>query len=312
MKAEKEISSCRTIIQRHFGRRCQLREYKVLLRKTDYFVADLTLSNPSQRVVIKLAGPNAPISSSFDRTFAINQQVWKQSGIPTYEAIAFDMSHETVPYRYLLMSHVEGQLWSDIKKQVAPEEFRAIYRDFGWAVAQIHSISYNSFGEIGSKGEVIATETNYASALSRRATQRIRNPRHQEMFLSLLQQNKGLFNEINSPRLTHEDLNPGNILLTNHDGKWQLAAVVDFDSAWAGGFESDLARLELWRGMVGKDFFEEYQTINPIPVNYPQRRLLLQLLWCLEYADPSQRHYQDTKRICGKLGIAPIVFNDEF
>lgn len=271
-------------------------------------MVDLTLSNPSHRVVLKLAGPEAPIESPFDRTFAINQQIRKQSEIPTYEALAFDMSYKTVPYRYLLMSHVTGDLWANVKSQVGPEEFQPVYQALGRAVAQLHTIQYDSFGEIGSHGEVSALEANYSASLARRATRRIRNPQHQEVFLSLLQQNERLFNTIGPPRLTHEDLNPGNILLKNHNGKWQLAAIIDFDSAWAGGFESDLARLELWKGMVGEGFFEEYQTINQVPVDYPERRLLLQLLWCLEFAAPSLQHYQDTKRICGKLGITPITF----
>ena len=309
MEVEKEISICKKIIQRHFGQRCQLREYSVLLRKTDYLVIDLTLSNPTQRVVIKLAGPNALIASPFDQTFAINRHIRERSMIPAYEAIAFDVSYETFPYRYLLMSHVAGHLWADVKKVAALEEFQSVYLDLGRAVAQLHTIQYDSFGEIDSHGKVEALEKNYSTALAGRAKQRIQNPRHQEQFLSLLQQNERLFNEVGPPRLTHEDLNPGNILLKKNNGKWRLAAIVDFDSAWAGGFESDLARLELGRGMVGQGFFEEYRTINPIPAGYPQRRLLLQLLWCLEYADPSPQHYEDTKSICDKLGIAPVTFN---
>jgi len=312
MTGEAEISVCQKIIQQHFGQRCQIREIRVLYKNRDYLVVDLTLSNPPQRVVIKLAGPKAQTASPFDRTFAINQQVRKQPEIPTYEALAFDMSYKIVPYRYLLMSYVTGYLWATVKNQVGPAEFQPVYPALGRAVAQLHTIQYGFFGEIGSQGDVVASETDYSSALAKRATRRIPNPHHQELFLSLLQQNRELFNEVGPPRLTHEDLNPGNILLKNQNGKWQLAAIVDFDSAWAGGFESDLARLAFWRGMAGEGFFDAYQTINPVPANYPQRKRLLQLLWCLEFADPSEQHYQDTKKICETLGIAPVTFDHRF
>ncbi|MDR6551789.1 phosphotransferase [Paenibacillus qinlingensis] len=308
MVFEKEYLVLKHIVQRYFGNQCNLCEYEVLLRKVDYLVVRITLVNPTERVVLKLAGPNAPILSPFDRTFAMNQQVRKQTTVPTFEALAFDMSYDIVPYRYLLMTHIDGQLWSDVKKDIDSNDSQKVYQDFGRAVAQLHSIEYRTFGEIGVQGEINTSDPSYISALSNRAEQRIRNPYHRELFVSLLYQNKCLFNDVLTPRLTHEDLNPGNILVRKRNGRWELAGIVDFDSAWAGGFESDLARLELWKGMIGEGFFEEYQTINPIPTNYTQRKLLLQLLWCLEYANPSEEHHKDTKNICDKLGIPVVTF----
>jgi len=84
--------------------------------------------------------------------------------------------------------------------------------------------------------------------------------------------------------------------------------VIDFDSAWAGCSESDLARLELWRGMMGEGFWETYQNYVPVSARYPERRPIYQLLWCLEYARPTAQHLADTKRICATLGITPVTF----
>ncbi|HZS88003.1 MAG TPA: fructosamine kinase family protein [Chloroflexota bacterium] len=84
--------------------------------------------------------------------------------------------------------------------------------------------------------------------------------------------------------------------------------VIDFDSAWAGCPESDLARLELWRGIVGDGFREAYGSHVPVSPRYPERRPILQLLWCLEYARPTPQHHADTARICAELGIEPVTF----
>jgi len=86
-----------------------------------------------------------------------------------------------------------------------------------------------------------------------------------------------------------------------------LVAILDFDSAWAGNRESDLARLELWDGMVGAGFWEAYKQRHDVSEGYHQRCLVHQLMWCLEYARTTPRHLADTQRVCAALGIAPIA-----
>ena len=89
-------------------------------------------------------------------------------------------------------------------------------------------------------------------------------------------------------------------------GNWHLAGVLDFDSAWAGHHESDLARLELWRGMVGEGFWDTYRAVHQMDELYLQRRPIYQLLWCLEYASASPEHIADTRRVCAELGIQAV------
>ena len=35
-------------------------------------------------------------------------------------------------------------------------------------------------------------------------------------------------------------------------GKWCQSTILDCNKAWAGFHESDLARLDLWQGMIGE------------------------------------------------------------
>jgi Ser/Thr protein kinase RdoA (MazF antagonist) len=51
-----------------------------------------------------------------------------------------------------------------------------------------------------------------------------------------------------------DDLHGHNILFQYDLGKWRLATILDFDKAWAGHAESDLARLEIWKGMASEAF----------------------------------------------------------
>ena len=150
-----------------------------------------------------------------------------------------------------------------------------------------------------------------------RARRRIANPARAELFATVLQAHASDFADLTEPRLTHDDLNPNNLLLVpgdEPDDDWRLAAVLDFGSAWAGCPESDIARLELWRDMMDDSFTEGYTASQPIAADYPKRRPIYQLLWCLEYARPTAQHHADTARICATLNIPPVTFgsaNDE-
>jgi fructosamine-3-kinase len=91
-----------------------------------------------------------------------------------------------------------------------------------------------------------------------------------------------------------------------------LSGILDFESAWASTGESDLARLELWwftRGTALRDGYAELATLSD---GYLLRRPVLQLLWCLEYADyhPTVEHQLVTNAVCAELGMPHVRFAD--
>ena len=75
--------------------------------------------------------------------------------------------------------------------------------------------------------------------------------------------------------------------------------------------ESDLARLELWWFTGGTPLREGYTEVIDLADGYPWRRPVLQLLWCLEYADfhPTLEHQTVTNSVCAELRIAPVRFS---
>jgi len=96
--------------------------------------------------------------------------------------------------------------------------------------------------------------------------------------------------------------------LEMQDAQPVLTGVLDSESAWAGVAESDLARLEFWRMTAGSTLRSGYAEVTPLPAAYVHRRPILQLLWCLEFADehPTAEHQADTDRVCAELGIPRI------
>ncbi|MGH2514282.1 MAG: phosphotransferase, partial [Ktedonobacterales bacterium] len=168
-------------------------------------------------------------------------------------------------------------------------------------------IPFQRFGEVTPDGTV-PFGAPFLPALAERVRRRVANPHHAELFLALMRERAALFADVEEAQLTHEDLNPNNILFQNDNGQWVLSGLLDFESAWAGCCESDLARLELWRGMTGDGFWEGYRSVRQVPPSYPLRRQLFQLLWCLEYGATTPRHLADTRAVCAALGIPAEAF----
>lgn len=177
-------------------------------------------------------------------------------------------------------------------------------------MAQLHHVRFPAFGELTSTAQVAAAPS-YLAALQARATQCIKAVPLREYFLAALERYAEWFADVTEAGLCHEDLHGWNILFAPQTAgaadEWQLTALLDFDKAWAGYHESDLARLEFWTGMTSAAFWEGYTANREIAPGFLQRKLLYQLFWCLEYARATPRHLADTRRVCAALHLPDIT-----
>jgi aminoglycoside phosphotransferase (APT) family kinase protein len=296
-----------------FGPKCRVLAWHPLEQGDGQSVIFATLVFPARVVVLKLADADSP-RLPFARAAAIQQRVARETSVPVCEVLAVDDSCQQFPWRYLMMAHAPGMNWRDGLARMSPHARFSIFRQLGEITAALHSLDYPRFGEVdeGIPFSESGKEEGYVEVLKARARRRIAHPAHADLFAALLEARAHDFAASAGPRLTHEDLNPTNLLLLpgNDDDRddWRISALLDFGSAWAGCPESDLARLDLWRDMMGDGFREGYTATQPIADDYHTRRPIFQLLWCLEYARPTPQHRADTARVCAELGIPPITF----
>jgi fructosamine-3-kinase len=185
------------------------------------------------------------------------------------------------------------------------EELSSAYQQLGNAVGQLHAIHFPVFGELAADGSVQGDGSCFA-ALAEHARSIIKHPHSLDLFLSLLEKQRHLFSDVRRASLCHEDLHKYNILFQFRQEGWRLATILDFDKAWAGHNETDLARLELWEGELSDAFWRSYEAIHPVEPLYEQRRPIYQLLWCLEFAQPTAKHLADTQRLCAQLGLPQL------
>lgn len=294
------------LLHEQLGSQVEIVSMTVANRHEDYVVLLATLRHPSLEVVIKLAGPCAPHPCPFDRTALFHRLVKTRTTIPMAEVLAVDVSYQRWPWRYFIKTYLPGQEWAAVRSRLNQQELYHAYQQIGQAIAQLHTIPFPQFGEVEPDGSVSSQE-GYLSAFTERAHQRIKNPRLVALLLDVIADHLDLFSSVRNATLCHEDLHGHNILFRQERDQWQLSTILDFDKAWAGHHESDLARLDLWTGMAGEGFWPAYQTICSVADEYMQRRPIYQLFWCLEYAQAAPTHIADTQRICAQLGIPPLA-----
>ncbi len=123
------------------------------------------------------------------------------------------------------------------------------------------------------------------------------------MFLDVLQRSSRLFSGHDQPTLCHDDLHHRNLLFEASVTGPRVTAVLDWDKAWSGPAESDVARLAMWDDMTGPGFWSVYRAEHPPGDGEDVRRLIYQLLWCFEYDAKTARHREDTRRVCHLLGL---------
>ncbi len=299
----------RDLLRESLGSGCQLAGVRVLQAAGAYAVLLAELRDPDRAVVVKLCAPDDPRASAFARAASFARLARERADIPTFEVLAVDASGSHWPWAYLVASQVAGWRWREIVPFLEPREQYAVYEQLGRAAATLHMLRFPCYGQMGAAGAIVPAPT-YLDALADWVAEHVADRDHAALFLRLVAERADRFADIGPPQLTHEDLNPGNLLVHNEHGYWRLSGVLDFDKAWAGCGESDLARLELWRGMTGDGFAQGYTGMLPVSAGYPDRRALYQLLWCLEYARPTPAHNADTRAVCAALGIPAVVFAD--
>jgi Ser/Thr protein kinase RdoA (MazF antagonist) len=279
------------------------------IRRGSYVVA--LVETGHERMVVKLAeaGGERP-NRHFETMAMLGRLVRQRTSVPTYDVLAVDVTTQHWPWQYLIVSHLPGATWQALYPTMDDLQRGIAQRQLGRAAAQLHTLRFETFGHFGPDATVDDGYTTILPALENRLRLRINNPRSQSVFLEVLEQHARWFSTRLRPTLCHEDLNPYNVLFEIHHGQPVLTGIIDFESAWASTGESDLARLELWRVTRGSAVREGYADMATLADEYPRRKPVLQLLWCLEYSEfrTSALHQADIDRLCQELSVAPLQF----
>ncbi len=309
-----DIASALLMLRDVIGPGVDVTAAELLKDKEDYRVWNIHTQNPDLHLIVKLSGPQAKYTSTFERTAALHRLVRESTSIVMPAVIAADESCQKWPWRFFIKTFVPGSEWADVEKKEPAISLNPARAQLGSAVAELHQIAFSGFGELaamvsmpgGGAGVAISEPLPFMDALEKRVRKMIPSPEGQDFILAAFAARADLFDNVPTASLCHEDLHRHNIILRSEDG-WRLATILDFEKSWAGDREIDLARMDLWQ-MTGEYFWGAYRERFPVDAGYTERRPLYQLLWCVEYAQYSDddEHLELTRRLCRLLGL-PVL-----
>jgi len=260
----------------------------------------LVTTEGGRRLVVKVASAHTRYPLNFERT-AMLTALASTTGAPVPNVLAASNSLYRERWRYLIAEHIDGIRWRELRPTLSPSQVAAAHQLLAQTLRQVQSIRFPTFGELDQHGHPPARQDAVA-ALHQRAELRVHDPRARASFHEVLDRNAPLFSSVQSATLCHDDLHHNNVLFHHGPEGWQLVALLDWDKAWAGPAESDIARMAFWDDMTGPGFWDGYPALGDTH-DTAHRALVYQLLWCLEYNDSTARHVSDTNRLRRLLGV---------
>lgn len=232
-------------------------------------------------LVVKAAPAGAAPALSLERS-ARAQRRAADAGVPV--ARVRDAGTRGA-WQHLVSERVDGRPWREVAPGLAPADRDRVLTGLSDVLDRLRGVPFPAAGDLDHPTSTVL------DALRDRANARIDDPARRGVAERVLDRHGGQFHADEPVVLVHGDLHHANVLVRPGDDGWAVAAVLDWDSAWAGPADADAARAALWDDMPGR----------PEPVE--PRAAVHQLLWCLEYPVATPRHRADTDRLAAVLGV---------
>ena len=193
-------------------------------------------------IVLRAAPTNRHVLFDFERSMMSAEPLFYQllhdHGIPSSTVVAYDNGRQVIDREYIIFEYIPSLPMND--PQVPEVAKPGLHRQLGDIVARLHAIGHERFGWLRPHGELPMFPT-WSAFLQRFATEIAdRLAAHGlfaagdlRQFLAVFAQ-QVIFDQITQPRLVHADLWEGNVLVQEHNGRWQVAALIDIDKAIFG------------------------------------------------------------------------------
>ncbi|KQS97498.1 phosphotransferase family protein [Cellulomonas sp. Leaf395] len=244
--------------------------------------------------VLKVASTDARPALDYRRS-ASAQELARRAGVPVGAVVAAGVHGELPGVQFLLQEQVEGVEWRQVRPLLRPAELATPSIDIARAVLALQSVVLPSFGALDEP------TPRLVDALRARIALRIPAGDRRSLATEVLDRHADQFSGPAGPTLAHDDLHHANLLFRQGRNGWRLAGVLDWDKAWAGPAESDVARMAFWDDMTDTVFWSVYRESVPATDGWALRAMVYQLLWCLEYDVDTARHRQDTATLVARL-----------
>lgn len=226
---------------------------KLLQPVTHHKIAQLTLcteglANTSYQVTFSSHHPPVILRiylrepAACQREFALHQLL--KAKVPVAEMFYIDTSCSVIPYPFAVMEWVEGVLMRDVVLSGEMEAIEACADAAGNHLAILREMCFphsGFFQEDLSITPFAVTPTSFCLDFLAKPEIYLSLGSHLSAALEqVVESNPSLYPDEQAVNLTHADYDPANILVKQQQGKWKIAAILDWEFAFACSYLLDM------------------------------------------------------------------------
>ncbi|QIS12970.1 phosphotransferase family protein [Nocardia arthritidis] len=188
----------------------------------------------------------------------------------------------------LALTLAAGQPFSEIGREFGDTATYAVYRQLGAVLSAIHAIEQDGYGYLTDRIlDPVATNTEYMTRqFDKKLAEFSGDARIRHRMRQYVDERAGVFAACDSPRLCHNDVHEGNMLVVDGPDGPALTGLIDVENATAADPLMDLAKADYyamhrdpvkWSGLLAG--------YGPLPADWAARVAVYRLYHALELWD---------------------------
>ncbi len=236
--------------------------------------------------------------SALKREVAIHHLI--SNSVPVPKHYYSDDSCQLYPHAYSIMEWIDGMLMREIVLSGNESAISELVLEAGQYLDQLRCIKFDKGGFFDEQLSVhpFAEDEKYLpyvlSLLNNDSINKSLGETLSHSVKKLVEQNAYLLSDPDNANLTHADYDPANIMVKKIQGKWKIAAILDWEFAYAGTYLMDIGLMLRYShklpGYYETRFIEGIEANGfKLPYTWKKQAKLLDLLCLLQltYSNPS-------------------------
>ncbi|MFI9557432.1 amino acid adenylation domain-containing protein [Nonomuraea endophytica] len=216
---------------------------RVLLRTGGEISAVYEVRTPGRELIFKL------YPGLFTDRMRKEQRVYEllgRTGAAAPSVVLADDSKRDLAQAYLVMTKIPGRPLSQVSAALDAGTVERLYREMGRVLRAVHSVELSAYGPLDGVQEP-TNDAYLGGQFDLKVAQFAEFGGDQDVHAALVARvraDRHLLDRCTTPVLLHHDFHERNVMVEEHDGRWELTGVIDVENALAGDPLMDLARTD--------------------------------------------------------------------